>query len=40
MRLSFYRSTFDKDNNGFLDASELKDVMKNIGENMTDEEVQ
>ena len=30
---------FDKDGNGYLDAAELKEVMRNIGENMTKEEV-
>ena len=33
-------SIFDRDHNGYLDAAELKEVMKNIGENMADEEVQ
>ena len=30
---------FDTNGDGFLNASEIKEVMTNIGENMTDEEV-
>ncbi|KAM0012120.1 putative EF-hand domain-containing protein [Helianthus debilis subsp. tardiflorus] len=30
---------FDKDQNGFISASELCHVMKNLGEKLTDEEV-
>jgi calmodulin len=30
---------FDKDGNGFIDASELKHVMTNLGEKLTEEEV-
>ncbi|KAG6664809.1 hypothetical protein I3843_02G103100 [Carya illinoinensis] len=31
---------FDKDQNGFISASELRHVMINLGEKLTDEEVQ
>jgi len=31
---------FDKDGNGFIDASELKHVMTNLGEKLTDDELQ
>merc|ERR1712224_80834 len=31
--------TFDKENNGFIPAAELRHVMMNIGEKLTDEEV-
>ncbi|XP_052273949.1 calmodulin-beta-like isoform X2 [Dreissena polymorpha] len=31
---------FDKDGNGYITADELKKVMTNLGEKMTDEEVQ
>lgn len=30
---------FDKDGNGFISASELRHVMKSLGERLTDEEV-
>jgi len=30
---------FDKDNNGFISAAELRHVMTNLGERLTDEEV-
>lgn len=30
---------FDKDGNGFISASELRHVMTNLGERLTDEEV-
>jgi len=30
---------FDKDNNGFISASELRQVMINLGEKLTDEEI-
>ena len=30
---------FDTDGNGYISASELKQVMSNLGENMTDEEI-
>jgi Ca2+-binding EF-hand superfamily protein len=30
---------FDKDGNGFVSAAELKHVMTNLGEKLTDEEV-
>ncbi|XP_041027211.1 calmodulin-2/4-like isoform X1 [Juglans microcarpa x Juglans regia] len=30
---------FDKDQNGFISAAELRDVMTNFGEKLTDEEV-
>ena len=31
---------FDKDGNGFISASELKHVMANVGEKMTDDEIE
>lgn len=30
---------FDKDNNGYISAAELKLVMANLGEKLTDDEV-
>ena len=30
---------FDRDGNGFIDAAELRHVMVNLGEKLTDEEV-
>jgi len=30
---------FDKDGNGFISAAELRDIMTNLGEKLTDEEV-
>jgi calmodulin len=30
---------FDKDGNGFISAAELRQVMTNLGEKLTDEEV-
>jgi calmodulin len=32
-------SLFDKDGNGFISAAELRHVMTNLGEKLTDEEV-
>lgn len=31
---------FDRDNNGFISAQELRLVMANLGEKLTDEEVE
>ncbi len=31
---------FDKDNNGFISAAELRHVMTNLGEKLTEEEVE
>ncbi|XP_072994298.1 calmodulin-1 [Typha latifolia] len=31
---------FDKDQNGFISASELRNVMMNLGEKLTDEEIE
>lgn len=31
---------FDKDNNGYISADELRHVMTNLGEKLTDEEVE
>ena len=31
--------TFDKEGNGFISAAELRHIMTNIGDKMTDEEV-
>ena len=36
--LSFV-AVFDKDGNGFISAAELRHVMTNLGEKLTDEEV-
>ncbi|KAJ6686082.1 CALCIUM BINDING PROTEIN [Salix purpurea] len=33
------RKLFDKDQNGFISAAELRHVMTNLGEKLTDEEV-
>jgi len=33
------RQVFDRDNNGFISAAELRHVMTSIGEKLTDEEV-
>lgn len=30
---------FDKDGNGFISAAELRHIMTNLGEKLTDEEV-
>ena len=32
-------SVFDKDGNGYISAAELRHVMTNLGEKLTDEEV-
>lgn len=34
-----YFQVFDRDNNGFISATELRHVMKSLGEALTDEEV-
>ncbi|VDM99971.1 unnamed protein product, partial [Onchocerca ochengi] len=34
-----YSSVFDKDGNGFISVAELRHVMTNLGEKLTDEEV-
>ena len=34
-----YFTVFDKDGNGFISAAELRHVMTNLGEKLTDEEV-
>ncbi len=31
---------FDKDSNGFISASELRHVMSNLGEKLTDRDIQ
>lgn len=33
-------NVFDKDNNGFISASEVREVMKSLGENLTDEQIE
>ncbi len=33
------RQVFDRDNNGFISAAELRHVMTSIGEKLTDDEV-
>ena len=38
MNFPFFQ-TFDKENNGFIPAAELRHVMMNIGEKLSDEEV-
>lgn len=38
MLISNYQ-VFDRDNNGFISAAELRHVMTSIGEKLTDEEV-
>lgn len=34
-----WRQVFDRDNNGFISAAELRHVMTSIGEKLTDDEV-
>ena len=34
-----FPQVFDKDGNGFISAAELRHVMTNLGEKLTDEEV-
>jgi Ca2+-binding EF-hand superfamily protein len=34
-----YEQVFDRDNNGFISAAELRHVMTSIGEKLTDDEV-
>ena len=34
-----YAKVFDRDNNGFISAAELRHVMTSIGEKLTDDEV-
>jgi calmodulin len=34
-----HRQVFDRDNNGFISAAELRHVMTSIGEKLTDDEV-
>lgn len=36
---NFIQQVFDRDNNGFISAAELRHVMTSIGEKLTDEEV-
>ena len=36
---SFFIAAFDRDGNGFISAAELRHVMTNLGEKLTDEEV-
>jgi len=35
-----FDQVFDRDNNGFISAAELRHVMTSIGEKLTDEEVE
>lgn len=37
--VSLALQVFDKDGNGFISAAELRHVMTNLGEKLTDEEV-
>lgn len=39
MFLFFAAQVFDKDGNGYISAAELRHVMANLGEKLTDEEV-
>ncbi len=34
-----HRQVFDRDGNGFISAAELRHVMTNLGEKLTDDEV-
>lgn len=36
---NIYLQVFDRDNNGFISAAELRHVMTSIGEKLTDDEV-
>uniref|UniRef100_A0A6N2N941 EF-hand domain-containing protein n=1 Tax=Salix viminalis TaxID=40686 RepID=A0A6N2N941_SALVM len=38
-QISEFKEAFDKDQNGFISAAELRHVMTNLGEKLTDEEV-
>ena len=38
-KLIVHYQVFDRDNNGFISAAELRHVMTSIGEKLTDEEV-
>ena len=38
-RVFVFLRVFDKDGNGFISAAELRHVMTNLGEKLTDEEV-
>jgi Ca2+-binding EF-hand superfamily protein len=35
----WWRQVFDKDNDGYISAAELRHVLTNIGEKLSDEEV-
>lgn len=37
--LTYALQVFDRDNNGFISAAELRHVMTSIGEKLTDDEV-
>ena len=39
MCMSIANEVFDRDGNGFISAAELRHVMTNLGEKLTDEEV-
>jgi hypothetical protein len=39
MKSTYHFCSFDKDGNGFISAAELRHVMTNLGEKLTDEEV-
>ena len=39
MWVSIANEVFDRDGNGFISAAELRHVMTNLGEKLTDEEV-
>ena len=35
----FFFSIFDKDDDGFISVEELRNIMKNLGDKMSDEEL-
>ena len=38
-KVYYFEQVFDKDGNGYITAAELRYVMANLGEKMTDDEI-